>query len=96
VTWGFERVKGKGQGKSFPLTSHHQSESPTKQPIKDNKNHKCTCPGQSNMKLYLQGHLLVSTSYNWRLSQIKQLTNILMKQLKMNSSNNHNMLLHNE
>jgi hypothetical protein len=50
VTWGFEKAKGKGQGKSFPLTSHHRSESPAKQPIKDNKNQKCTCPEQSNMK----------------------------------------------
>jgi hypothetical protein len=24
--------------------------------------------------IYLQDHLLVSTSYNWRLSQMKQLT----------------------
>jgi hypothetical protein len=96
VTWGFEKAKGKGQGKSFPLTSHHRSESLAKQPIKDNKKQKCTCPEQSNIKLYLQGHLLVSTSCNQRLSQIKQLTDILMKQSKMYSSNSHNTLLHNK
>ena len=50
VTWGFEKAKGKGQGKSFPLTSHHRSESPAKQPIKDNNNQICTCPEQSNIK----------------------------------------------
>ena len=29
--------------------------------------------------IYMQDHLLVSTSYNQGLSQIKQLTNILLK-----------------
>jgi hypothetical protein len=76
VTWGFEKAKGKRPSKSFPLTSHHRSESPAKQPIKIiiTRNvparNKATRNYICKVTCWLVLHII-------GLSQIKQLTNII-------------------